>query len=69
MEEDSTEGCPETKKNIARIQQEKALMSIASSMLNQFRPNVWQPQFKNSQPSPVAMQQFQQPQSSWEPSQ
>jgi hypothetical protein len=25
-----TEGCPETKKNIARIQQEKAMMSIAS---------------------------------------
>jgi hypothetical protein len=30
----STEGCPETKKNIARIQQEKAMMSIASSMPN-----------------------------------
>jgi hypothetical protein len=28
----STEGCPETKKNIARIQQEKALMSIASNV-------------------------------------
>jgi hypothetical protein len=56
------EGCPETKNNIARIQQEKALMSIASSMPNQLRPNFWQPQFMNSQPSPVAMQQFQQPQ-------
>jgi hypothetical protein len=27
------------KKNMARIQQEKALMSIASSMPSQFRPN------------------------------
>jgi hypothetical protein len=35
----STEGCPETKKNMARIQQEKALMSIASSMPSQFHPN------------------------------
>jgi hypothetical protein len=65
----STEGCPENKKNMARIQQEKALMSIASSMPNEFRPNFWQPQFMNSQPSPVAMQQFQQPQSSWQPPQ
>jgi hypothetical protein len=39
----STEGCPETKKNIARIQQEKAMMSITSSMPNQLRPNFWQP--------------------------
>jgi hypothetical protein len=30
----NTEGCPETKKNIARIQEEKAMMSIASSMPN-----------------------------------
>jgi hypothetical protein len=52
----STKGCPETKKNMARIQQEKALMSIASSMPNQFRPNFSQLQFMNSQPSPVAMQ-------------
>jgi hypothetical protein len=65
----STEGCPETKKNITRIQQEKAMMSIASSMPNQLRPNFWQPQFMNSEPSPVAMQQFQQPQPSWQPSQ
>jgi hypothetical protein len=65
----STEGCLETKKNMARIQQEKALMSIASSMLSQFRPNFWQPQFMNSQPSPVPIQQFSQPQSSWQPSQ
>jgi hypothetical protein len=64
----STEGCPETKKNIARIQQEKVMMSIASSMPSQLRPNFWQPQFMNSQPSPVAMQQFQQPQPSWQPS-
>jgi hypothetical protein len=54
----STEGCPETKKNIARIQQEKAMMSIASSMPNQLRPNFWQPHFMNSQSSPVTMQQF-----------
>jgi hypothetical protein len=47
---------PKTKKNIARIQQEKAMMSIASSM-----PSFWQPQFLNSQSSPVTMQQFQQP--------
>jgi hypothetical protein len=52
---DSTEGCPEIKKNIARIQQEKAMMSIASSMPNQLRPNFWQPQFMNSQPNPVTM--------------
>jgi hypothetical protein len=50
----NTKGCPETKKNMARIQQEKALMSIASSMPSQFRPNFWQPQFMNSQPSPIA---------------
>jgi hypothetical protein len=42
-----TEGCPETKKNIAKIQREKA-MSIASTMLNQLRPSFWQPQFMNS---------------------
>jgi hypothetical protein len=65
----STEGCPETKKNIARIQQEKAMMSIASSMPNQLRLNFWQPHFMNSQPNLVAMQQFQQPQPSWQPSQ
>jgi hypothetical protein len=45
------------------------LMSIASSMPNQLRPNFWQPQFMNSQPNSVAMQQFQQPQPSWQPSQ
>jgi hypothetical protein len=44
------------------------MMSIASSMPNQLRLNFWQPQFMNSQPSPVAMQQFQQPQPSWQPS-
>jgi hypothetical protein len=68
-EEDNTEGCPETKKNIARIQQEKAMMSIASSMLNQLRLNFWQPNFMNSQPNPVTIQQFQQSQPSWQPSQ
>jgi hypothetical protein len=31
------------------------LMSIASSMPNQLHPNFWQPQFMNSQPSPIAM--------------
>jgi hypothetical protein len=54
---------------MARIQQEKALMSIASSMPSQFRPNFWQPQFMNSQPSPVPIKQFSQTQSSWQPSQ
>jgi hypothetical protein len=54
----STEGCPETKKNIARIQQEKAMMSIASSMSNQLRSNFWQTKFINSQPNPATMQQF-----------
>jgi hypothetical protein len=44
------------------------MISIASSMPNQLRLNFWQPQFMNSQPSPVAMQQFQQPQPSWQPS-
>jgi hypothetical protein len=65
----STEGCPETRENITRIQQEKALMSITSSMPSQFRPNFWQPQFANSQSSSVPVQQFSQPQSSWQPSQ
>jgi hypothetical protein len=51
----NTEGCPETKKNIARIQQEKAIMSIAFSTPNQLRPSFCQPQFMNSQPTPVAM--------------
>jgi hypothetical protein len=51
----NTEGCPETKKNNARIQQEKAMISIASSMPNQLRPNFWQPHFMNSQPNPVTM--------------
>jgi hypothetical protein len=41
------------------------MMSIASSMLTQLRPNFWQPQFMNSQSNPVTMQQFQQPQPSW----
>jgi hypothetical protein len=57
----STEGCPKTKKNIARIQQERAMMSIASTMANELRPSFWQPQFVNSQPNPVTIQQFQQP--------
>jgi hypothetical protein len=35
----NTEGCPETKKNIVRIQQEKVMTSITSSMLNPIRPN------------------------------
>jgi hypothetical protein len=45
-----TEGSPEIKKNIARIQQQKVMMSIASSMPNQLRPNFWQPHFMNPQP-------------------
>jgi hypothetical protein len=45
------------------------MMSIASSMPNQLRPNFSQPQFVNSQPSLVTMQQFQQTQPSWQPSQ
>jgi hypothetical protein len=65
----NTEACPETKKNIARIQQEKTTMNIASTMSNQFRPSFWQPQFMSSQPNPVTVQQFQQPQPSWQPSQ
>jgi hypothetical protein len=52
----STEACTETKKNIARIQQEKTMMNIASTMLNQFRPSFWQPQFMGSQPNPVTVQ-------------
>jgi hypothetical protein len=60
----STEGCPETKKNITRIQQEKALMSTASTMSNQLCSSFWQPQFMKSQPNPVIVQQFQQPQPS-----
>jgi FtsZ-binding cell division protein ZapB len=60
----NTEGFPETKKNIARIQQEKAMMNIASTMPNQFHPSFWQPQFMGSQPNPVIVQQFQQPQPS-----
>jgi hypothetical protein len=45
------------------------MMSTASSMPNQLRPNFSQPQFVNSQPSLVTMQQFQQTQPSWQPSQ
>jgi hypothetical protein len=55
-------------KNISRIQQEKTMMNIASTMPNQFRPSFWQSQFMGSQPNPVTMQQFQQPQPSWQPS-
>jgi hypothetical protein len=65
----NTETCPETKKNIARIQQEKTMMSIASTMPNQFRPDFWQPQFMNPQQSSIPIQQLQHTQSSWQPSQ
>jgi hypothetical protein len=34
------------------------MMSITSSMPDQLHPNFWQPHFMNSQPNPVAMQQF-----------
>jgi hypothetical protein len=40
----STEACPETINNVAGIQQEKTMMSIASAMPNQFHQNFWQPQ-------------------------
>jgi hypothetical protein len=43
------------RKNIARIQQEKATMNIASTMPNQLRPSFWQPQFMNSQPTLVTI--------------
>jgi hypothetical protein len=49
----STQACQETKKNVARIQQEKTMMSIASIMPNQFCQNFWQPQLMGSQPSLV----------------
>jgi hypothetical protein len=65
----NTEPCPETKKNIARIPREKTMMSIASTMSNQFRSNFWQRQYVSHQPNPVTVQQFQQAQSSWQPSQ
>jgi hypothetical protein len=65
----STEACPATKKNIARIHQEKTMMNIASTMSNQFRPSLWQPQFMGPQPNLVTVQQFQQSQPSWQPSQ
>jgi hypothetical protein len=42
------------------------MMIIASSMTNQLCPNFWQLQFMNSQPNPVTIQQFQQPQPSWQ---
>jgi hypothetical protein len=45
------------------------MMSIAFSMPNQLRLNFWQPHFMNSQSNPVALQQFQQPQPSWQLSQ
>jgi hypothetical protein len=54
----NTEVCPETKKNIVRIQKEKTMMSIASTTLNQFRSSFWQPQFVGPQPNPVTVQQF-----------
>jgi hypothetical protein len=40
------------------------MMNIASTMPNQFHPSFWQPQFMGSQPNPVIVQQFQQPQPS-----
>jgi hypothetical protein len=43
------------------------MMSIASSILNQLCQNFWQPHSMSSQPNPVAMQQFQQPQPFWQP--
>jgi hypothetical protein len=45
------------------------MMSITSMMLDQFRPNFWQPQFMGPQSNLVSIQQFQQAQSSWQPSQ
>jgi hypothetical protein len=65
----STVACPETKKNIARIQQEKTMMSVATTMSNQFRPRFWQPQFMGPQPNPATVQQFQKSQPAWYPSQ
>jgi hypothetical protein len=45
--EHSTETCPETKKNIARIQQENTMMGMASTIPNQLRLNFWQQQLMN----------------------
>jgi hypothetical protein len=64
-----TEACPKTRKNIARIQQGKTMMNIASTMPNQFCQNFWQTQLIGPQPSPIPIQQFQQAQSSWQHSQ
>jgi hypothetical protein len=63
----STEACPKTKKNIARIHQEKTMMSIASTISDQFRPSFWQPQFMGPQPNPTTVQQFQQSQPARQP--
>jgi hypothetical protein len=60
----STEACPKTRKNIARIEQEKTMMTIASTMPNRFRPNYWKPQLMGPQPIPIPIQQFQQAQPS-----
>jgi hypothetical protein len=45
------------------------MMNISSTMLNQFLQNFWQPQLMSPQPAPIPIQQFQQAQSSWQPSQ
>jgi hypothetical protein len=38
------------------------MMSIASTISNQFCPSFWQPQFMGPQPNPTTVQQFQQSQ-------
>jgi hypothetical protein len=45
------------------------MMSIATTMPNQFHQNFWQPQLMGPQPSPIPVQQFQHAQLSWRPSQ
>jgi hypothetical protein len=67
--EHSTETCLETKKNIARIQQENTTMGMASTMLNQLRLNFWQQQLMNPQPCSIPIHQLQQTQTSCQPSQ
>jgi hypothetical protein len=42
------------------------MMSIASTVPNQFRPNFWQ-HLMSPQPSTIPIQQYQQAQSSWQP--
>jgi hypothetical protein len=62
-------GAQKPRRTSLEFNKRKAMMSVDSTTPNQFCPSFWQPQFMGSQPNPVTVQQFQQPQPSWQPSQ